>query len=158
RYDSFPEIGQFTYVDLDTGTIPWASGIADVVAAVETIEHLENPRAFVRELRRLAAPGGWIIITTPNQLSLLSKLTLVVKNHFNAFTDNSYPAHLTALLESDLLRIARESGLVDTEIIYTGSGRIPGTARHYPRDISRIRPRWFSDNVVLLARKADEQA
>ena len=43
------------------------------VTAVETIEHLENPWAFVRHLAALAAPGGWVILTTPNQLSLLSR-------------------------------------------------------------------------------------
>ncbi len=81
---------------------------ADVVAAVETIEHLENPRAFVRELVRLVKPDGWVIVTTPNQLSLLSLITLLIKHRFSAFQDVHYPAHLTALLEVDLKRIAAE--------------------------------------------------
>ena len=54
-------------------------GWADVVTALEVIEHLENPRAFCRELARVAKPGGWVVVTTPNQLSLLSLLSLVVK-------------------------------------------------------------------------------
>ncbi len=53
-----------------------------------------------------------MIVTTPNQLSLLSKLTLVLKNEFNAFQAGSYPAHLTALLEADLRRIGVECGWV----------------------------------------------
>src|SRR5262249_49555732 len=75
-----PADGAFCQVDLDTGRVPLPDHAGDVVAAVETIEHLENPRAFLRELVRLTRPGGWVIVTTPNQLSLLSKLTLVLKN------------------------------------------------------------------------------
>ena len=97
RYDGLPEEIEFYQIDLDTGRAPLPDAAGDVVVAVETIEHLENPRAFVRELTRLAKPGGWLIVTTPNQLSLLSKMTLILKNQFNAFQAGSYPAHLTAL-------------------------------------------------------------
>ena len=157
RYDGFPADGEFHRLDLDRGQAPLPDGTGDVVAAVETIEHLENPRAFAREVVRLCRPGGWVVITTPNQLSLLSKLTLVVKNEFNAFRATSYPAHLTALLAVDLLRIAGECGLTAAAIAYTHSGRIPGTAWHYPGWLSRFFPRSLSDNVLLIARKPDPQ-
>lgn len=152
RYDGFPADAEFHHIDLDTGRVALPDGAGDVVAAVETIEHLENPRSFARELTRLCRPGGWVVVTTPNQLSLLSKLTLVLKNEFNAFRAGSYPAHLTALLEVDLRRIAAECGLTDVAVRYTGSGRIPGTAAHYPGWLSRTFPRNLSDNVLLIAR------
>ncbi|MEO6811414.1 MAG: methyltransferase domain-containing protein [Isosphaeraceae bacterium] len=152
HYDGFPESAEFHKVDLDTGRVPLPDGLADVVAAVETIEHVENPRAFMRELARLARPGALIVVTTPNQLSLLSKLTLILKNQFNAFTERpgSYPAHITALLEIDLVRIARECGLADPKIRYTDSGRIPGTAKHWPWGLGG---RAFSDNLLLETRR-----
>jgi hypothetical protein len=124
-----------------------------VVVAVETIEHLENPRAFVRELTRLAGPGGWVVVTTPNQLSMLSKLTLAVKNQLNAFQAGSYPAHLTALLEVDLRRIAAGCDWIDLIVAYTQSGRNPKTTKHGPQWLSRSFPRAVSDNVLLLGRK-----
>jgi SAM-dependent methyltransferase len=150
-YEGFPSAGEFCQVDLDNGRVPLPDGAADVVASVETIEHVENPRALVREITRLARPGGLVIVTTPNQLSLLSKLSLVLKNRFSAFADGPglYPAHITALLEIDLVRIARECGL-EPRIYYTDCGRIPGTARHWPR---RLRGRAFSDNVLIVAEK-----
>lgn len=152
RYDGFPEEGEFHRVDLDSGRAPLPDAAAEVVASLETIEHVENPRAFMRELVRLVKPGGLIVVTTPNQLSLLSKLTLVLKNQFNAFQEapGLYPAHLTALLEVDLLRIARECGLIEVAIRYTDVGRIPGTPWHWP---SLLRGRTFSDNVLLEARR-----
>ncbi len=154
RYDGFPAGGEFVQFDLDRGRVDLPDGAADAVVGVETIEHLENPRAFVRELARLARPGGLVVVTTPNQLSLLSKLTLVLRDEFNAFRANSYPAHLTALLEIDLRRIAAECGLTDVAVGYTGRGRLPGTARAAPAFLSRTWPRSFSDNVALVGRAA----
>jgi 2-polyprenyl-3-methyl-5-hydroxy-6-metoxy-1,4-benzoquinol methylase len=154
RYEGLAVGAEFTSADLNAGALPLDSDCADAVAAVETIEHLENPRAFVRELTRLAKPGGWIIVTTPNQLSLLSKMTLLLKNQFNAFQEGSYPAHLTALLESDLRRIAGESGWEDVAIHYSGSGRVTMTSKRYPRFLSKAFPRAFSDNVLMMGRKA----
>jgi SAM-dependent methyltransferase len=149
RYERFPSLSGARFVAADLNAqIPLEDGCADAVVAVETIEHLENPRAFVRELVRVARPGGLVLLTTPNQLSLLSKVTLLVKNRFNAFTDANYPAHITALLESDLLRIASECGLRGIQVDFTNSGRIPGTARGWPK-ILGVRGRMFSDNVLL---------
>jgi 2-polyprenyl-3-methyl-5-hydroxy-6-metoxy-1,4-benzoquinol methylase len=150
RHDAMPADLIFCPVDLDHHAVPRPDHEADVVAAVETIEHLENPRAFLRELVRLTRPGGWVIVTTPNQLSLLSKLTLVLKNQFNAFQDACYPAHLTALLETDLRRMAVECRLTEIAIVYSGRGRMPGLPWHYPTFLSRCFPRLCSDNVVLL--------
>jgi SAM-dependent methyltransferase len=153
RYDGFPAEAEFHPIDLDGGRVPVADGFADVVAAVEVIEHLENPRQFARELTRLVKPGGWVVVTTPNQLSLLSKLTLGLFNEFNAFRAGSYPAHLTALLEVDLRRIAGECGWADVAVGYTAAGRMPGVAWHWPRWLSRLAPRALSDNVLVVARK-----
>ncbi len=152
RYDDLPAGVDFIPADLDRVPLPLADQFADVVAAVEVVEHLENPRAFCRELARIAKPGGWIVVTTPNQLSLLSLLTLVVKQRFSAFQDVSYPAHITALLEADLRRIAVECGLEDVAVRYTGQGRIPGIGAHYPAAVSAAFPRLLSDNVVLIGR------
>ena len=108
-FEAFPAEGRFVAADLDAGTIPLADASFDVVAAVETIEHLDGPRRFVKELARLIRPGGWLIITTPNQLSAHSLLSLLLRGYFGAFAEapGLYPAHVTALVEVDLLRIAR---------------------------------------------------
>jgi 2-polyprenyl-3-methyl-5-hydroxy-6-metoxy-1,4-benzoquinol methylase len=153
RYDSFPADCEFHPADLNQ-KLPFPNASADAVVAAEIIEHLENPRALMRELVRVAKPGGMLIVTTPNQLSLLSLMALIVKHRFAMFQDVHYPAHLTALLEIDLLRIANEMGLVDVAVRYTCQGRIPGTPWHYPQALSRLWPRALSDNLLLIGRKA----
>jgi 2-polyprenyl-3-methyl-5-hydroxy-6-metoxy-1,4-benzoquinol methylase len=153
QYEDFPPGAEFSILDLDSGELPLPEASADVVVAVEVIEHLENPRDFMRKLVRLAKPDGWVVVTTPNQLSVLSLLTLIVKQHFQAFQDIHYPAHLTALLEIDLRRIAAEAGLTNIEVAYSHSGRIPLTALHYPRTVSRLFPRALSENVLVIGKK-----
>lgn len=158
RYESFPADGEFRQVDLDAPEWPVANGSADLVVALETIEHLENPWAFMRRLRALAKPGAWVVVTTPNQMSALSLLTLVVKRRFSAFQDAQFPAHRTALLECDLERAARDAGLDPVVLAYTCHGRLPLTAWHYPQALARLFPRALSDNFMLLARCRDDRA
>lgn len=153
RYPDLPADVAVHLVDLDSGRIPVADDTYDAVISVETIEHLENPRAFVRELKRLAKPGGWILVTTPNQLGFLSKLTLVFKNHYTYFGTALYPGHITALIEIDLRRIAGECGLVDVRIVYGNADRIILTPRHFPDWMVRFFPRACSGTVMLAARK-----
>lgn len=157
RYAGLPDQSGFEFHACDLNAAPWPveDGCADAAVAVETIEHVENPRALARELTRLVKPGGLVLITTPNQLSWLSKLSLVLKNQFTAFQEapGLYPTHISALLEMDLRHIAAECGWRDIEIRYSGQGRRPGTARIYPGWVSRRWPRGASDNIMLLGRK-----
>jgi 2-polyprenyl-3-methyl-5-hydroxy-6-metoxy-1,4-benzoquinol methylase len=156
RYHGFPLDAEFFQIDLDDLSRtrrPIAPGEADVVAAVETIEHLENPWAFMRVLVDFARPGGWVVVTTPNQLSVLSMATLVIKRRFSAFQDAHYPAHRTALLEIDLRRAADESGLESVEVLYSHAGRVPLTPWHYPAALARCFPRALSDNLLMIGRR-----
>jgi len=153
EYPGFPKGAEFIKVDLETGNVPLPTGSVDVAIAVETIEHLESPRALLREMSRVVRPGGYVIVTTPNNLSFLSKLTFIVKGQFNAFQDSSYPAHITALLEIDLIRMAKENKLTEIRVEHTQFGRIPGTAVAFPTWLSKSFPRTFSDNVLMAAKR-----
>lgn len=153
RYEAFPAAAEFHRVDLDAAEWPALAVPADVVVAIETIEHLENPWAFMRHLTMLAAAGGLLIVTTPNQLSLLSLVTLLARRRFSAFQDAHFPTHRTALLESDLMRAAGECGLDVLEIGYSRCGRLPLTPWHYPAAIAHACPRWLSDNLMIVARR-----
>jgi len=63
----------FTKANLNS-RIPFEDNSFDCVISVEVIEHIENHFQFVREMVRVAKPGGLVIITTPNILSLPSRL------------------------------------------------------------------------------------
>lgn len=154
RYSGFPESAEFLATDLDGG-VPLPDQCGDVVVSVETIEHLNHPRHYFAELARIVQPGGWLVVSTPNQTSLLSIVTLLTKSRFSAFQDVHYPVHRSALLPVDLERMARECGLTDLAIEWSLEGRVVLTARHFPRWVSRRWPRLASDNVLLFARRPD---
>jgi SAM-dependent methyltransferase len=48
--------------------LPFADGSFDLVVAFEVIEHLEDWRGFLAEARRVLAPSGQLIVSTPNRL------------------------------------------------------------------------------------------
>lgn len=48
----------------------------DLVASMEVIEHVAEPAAFVHGLARLLAPGGLMLLSTPNRTPL-SRLALI---------------------------------------------------------------------------------
>ncbi|MBN2026761.1 MAG: class I SAM-dependent methyltransferase [Actinobacteria bacterium] len=57
---------RFVYADIyDTGL---EDESFDLVCSLQVIEHLHDPGRFMREARRVLAPGGLCIITTPNRL------------------------------------------------------------------------------------------
>jgi SAM-dependent methyltransferase len=53
--------------------IPIADDTFDCVVSIEVLEHLENHARFIREVVRVTKPGGTIILTTPNVLSIQSR-------------------------------------------------------------------------------------
>lgn len=50
---------------LDASAVPLPPG-NDLVVASEVIEHIEDQRAFVGRLLDAVAPGGYVLLTTPN--------------------------------------------------------------------------------------------
>jgi 2-polyprenyl-6-hydroxyphenyl methylase/3-demethylubiquinone-9 3-methyltransferase len=45
-------------------------GPYDLIALTDVLEHLEEPRACLRALRERLAPGGLLVVSTPNRRSL----------------------------------------------------------------------------------------
>jgi len=135
--------------------LPVAAASFDAIVAAEVIEHLENPRAVCRELFRLLRPGGLVLVSTPNDESLRSFVALLLRGHFVAFGDSSYPAHITALTRIDLVRVLVEAGFTGVDLTYTDAGGIPGLpSRSWQSVLGRLaRGVRFSDNVVASARK-----
>ena len=129
--------------------------IFDCILSAEVIEHLENPRATVREWFRLLKPGGLLIFSTPNSESWRSILALIARGHFVDFGDSSYPAHITALLRKDISRILTEAGFPKPQFSFTNSGKIPKFPHHRWQSIPLIpfRGLRFSDNVLSIVRK-----
>jgi len=53
------------------GPLPFAAGSFDVIVSLETIEHLLDPDELLAEARRVLAPGGCLVLSTPRLDSFL---------------------------------------------------------------------------------------
>ncbi len=51
----------------DGGALPFVNDRFDSIVSFETIEHVDDPKAFLVELRRVLRPGGTLVISTPNK-------------------------------------------------------------------------------------------
>lgn len=52
----------------DGARLPFRSGTIDLVASFETLEHVERHGEFLDEVRRVLAPTGVLMLSTPNAL------------------------------------------------------------------------------------------
>lgn len=62
----------------------------DLLVAVEVMEHMENPLAFLRNAHTLARPGAKLIMSTPNVLHLYSRIKFLVKGTYWLFDRACY--------------------------------------------------------------------
>jgi SAM-dependent methyltransferase len=67
---------EFAQCNVEDG-LPFPTASFDVVFAGELLEHLYNPDAFIEECHRVVAPGGYLVITTPNLQAWYNRLLFV---------------------------------------------------------------------------------
>lgn len=67
-----------------------AKGPFAAICAVEILEHLENPRNFLRGMIRTGGSGCVLVITTPNPLDTFSCITMFTRGIFNWFSREHY--------------------------------------------------------------------
>jgi SAM-dependent methyltransferase len=65
--------------------LPFESECFDIVYSVEVIEHLRSPYDFLSECYRILKPGGRLLISTPNILSLSSRINFFFTGFHNLY-------------------------------------------------------------------------
>jgi 2-polyprenyl-6-hydroxyphenyl methylase/3-demethylubiquinone-9 3-methyltransferase len=58
--------GQGLEIDYRVGDVQQLAGTFDLVTSMEVIEHVADPAAFLKALAARLAPGGLLILSTPN--------------------------------------------------------------------------------------------
>ena len=54
------------YLQHTVEQLPFPDASFDVVVSFETIEHIDKPDAFLKEIKRVLRPGGIVVISCPN--------------------------------------------------------------------------------------------
>lgn len=125
----------------------------DRVMMVEVIEHLEAPWSTLRAAARKVAPGGWIVVSTPNLARLRNRLELAVRGQFTSFRpDNT--AHISPAPPHVTARILSEEGLHPQPPSFAGADVISLTGgRVWPEALRRRSPTLASVSVILAAQR-----
>ncbi len=92
--------------------MPFADGSFDLAVSLDVIEHLEDDLAALRELRRVVAPGGALLVTVPAYQWLWSGHD-EINHHHRRYTRRS------------LQRVAEQAGWRQARTTYFNSLLLP---------------------------------
>jgi cyclopropane fatty-acyl-phospholipid synthase-like methyltransferase len=83
----------------------------DLVVAIEIIEHLANPRHFITNCLGLLKPDGFLVLTTPNLESWLSRIKFLREGRFLWFEEEDYRSygHITPIFSWQIAQVCREN-------------------------------------------------
>jgi 2-polyprenyl-3-methyl-5-hydroxy-6-metoxy-1,4-benzoquinol methylase len=127
-----------------TGGLPsqWngrdTTAMFDVVFAGEIIEHIEDTDRFLREIHRVLAPSGALVITTPNLVSLENRVRMLLGLYplfvdYSKTDDNHVRAYTTRALAAQL----KKNGF---EIDELNGSWVPIVYSIFPRIDALLRP------------------
>jgi len=98
--------GQGLEIDYRAAAIEDVEGQFDLVTALEVIEHVADPAGFVRALAARLAPGGLMILSTPNATGWSKLLTITLAEGFGRIPRGTHdfdsfiaPERMRGLLE-----------------------------------------------------------
>ena len=119
---SCPE-ARFEQASVDEDLVDLFGRRFDAIVSLEVIEHLYDPRRFVRSVRGALAPRGLFVVTTPYH-GYLKNLVLAATNkmdrHFTALWDGG---HIKFWSRKTLTTLLGEQGFEVVE--FAGAGRLP---------------------------------
>ncbi len=122
--------------EADACALPLTDRFADVYVAFETIEHIEDDRAFLNEAARVLKPDGLVICSTPNR---------IVTNPGTAIGDRPWNRyHVREYSREELLRLL--SGAFEQ---VEGYGQRPVSRREVER-LASVGRRWSTRAAVTL--------
>jgi len=99
--------------NMEEDTFPYADASFDIVACCEVIEHLlMDPLRSLREIHRVLAPGGTLVLTTPNAGRLENVIALVQgRNIYDPYSGfGPYGRHNREFIPRELFRLLDFAG------------------------------------------------
>ena len=87
--DLFPEIFHYDQIECKkvdiTKPFPYSDNSFNIIIAIEVMEHVNDHENFFREASRILKPHGRLYISTPNILSLKSRIRFLFSGFYYSF-------------------------------------------------------------------------
>lgn len=170
----FHSLPNIDFIAGDLFKLSFPDNSFDCILCLETIEHIQNPMAFLEEFHRLLKPGGYLILSTPNALSCqnivynvslyFSKMVAWLIQRMNKEKPDTGTQfdHLYSWDFTTLYRLLNRGGFTYADHAFVGfwplSIRIKGVSLRFPfwtkretRVMSLLKP--FANNLLLKVRK-----
>lgn len=95
----------------------------DLIVAIEILEHLHDPRHFIRNCLKSLADNGFLLLTSPNVESWLSRIRFLRDGHFLWFEESDYQmfGHLTPIFSWQIRQICHEFAAELIQVSSTGN-------------------------------------
>ena len=93
-----------------------AGVVYDVIWLQNVLEHVLDPLELMQSLRSLVAPGGLLVVTVPNDCSIIQQ-ALLAANHIDKAFWVAPPDHLTYFDHNSLTRVADATGWHCVELL-----------------------------------------
>jgi 2-polyprenyl-3-methyl-5-hydroxy-6-metoxy-1,4-benzoquinol methylase len=84
RQNIFYKNGRCIQIDMEK-SFPFKEKTFDYGVCIEGVEHIENPYGLVREFARVIKKGGYLVITTPNVMTIKSRLRFLFYSYLDYF-------------------------------------------------------------------------
>jgi 2-polyprenyl-3-methyl-5-hydroxy-6-metoxy-1,4-benzoquinol methylase len=144
--------------EVESTSLPIASGRADVVIMSELIEHLIDPDSALEEARRILKPGGTLLLSTPNLAAWYNRglLALGVQPLFTEVSlrgvfgrpGSQVAGHLRLFTRRALVGLLAARGFGSIRVSGASYHDVPGPLR--PLDLAFCA--WPAAASILLAR------
>lgn len=110
-------------LNLDLPYAQHLGSVFDAVSAIEIIEHLSNPIGFLTEIRKLLAPAGVVLVSTPNVAEWQSRLKFLLTGKLRYFDEKQYryQRHISPILPDLVPAMLEEAGLRLVSMTTAGS-------------------------------------
>jgi 2-polyprenyl-3-methyl-5-hydroxy-6-metoxy-1,4-benzoquinol methylase len=139
--------------DVETIDLPFPDGSFDVILCGDLLEHLRDPAGFLTRVRRLIAPGGRLVLTTPNVANWAMRLGLLAGRW--RYTDRGIldRTHAHLFTKKTLEETLASSGYQIVEFDVTAPVPKIGTpaVERAAHALARLRPSLFGYQFVVAA-------
>jgi SAM-dependent methyltransferase len=142
--------------------LPYADASFDVVIIKHIVEHLPDPAAAIAEIGRVTAPGGTLILATPNLDSLLKPWK---GERWIGYQD---PTHISLKPPQEWIDLVRAAGFGLRRVFADGFWDVPYVPR-LPKMLQKLffgslgglqalsgvvfLPRRWGESIMVIARK-----